>query len=98
MLVSSFNLSQSFNYMPYLFFKSEINSFCIWALEVLENTSKNRQRNFSAQKSLDQVINDHSWSGLWPTLDKMKIQGVTVTSLHEVGRMEMNYRIWTFYI
>ena len=34
MLVSSFNLSQSFDYMPYLFykirFKSEINSFCIW--------------------------------------------------------------------
>ncbi len=34
MLVSSFNLSQSFNYTPYLFskkwFKSEINSFCIW--------------------------------------------------------------------
>ncbi len=33
MLVSSFNLSQSFNYTPYLFykkrFKSEINSFCI---------------------------------------------------------------------
>ncbi len=37
MLVSSFNLSQSFNYTPYLFykkqFKSEINSFCIWALD-----------------------------------------------------------------
>jgi len=36
MLVSSFNLSQSFNYTPYLFykkrFKSEINSFCIWTL------------------------------------------------------------------
>ncbi len=35
MLVSSFNLSQSFNYTPYLFylkklFKSGINSFCIW--------------------------------------------------------------------
>jgi len=34
MLVSSFNLSQSFNYTPHLFykkrFKSEINSFCIW--------------------------------------------------------------------
>ena len=34
MLVSSFNLWQSFNYTPYLFykkrFKSEINSFCIW--------------------------------------------------------------------
>ncbi len=34
MLVSSFNLLQSFNYTPYLFykklFKSEINSFCIW--------------------------------------------------------------------
>jgi hypothetical protein len=33
MLVSSFNLSQSFNYAPYLFckkrFKSEINCFCI---------------------------------------------------------------------
>ncbi len=33
MLVSSFNLSQSFNYAPYLFckkwFKSEINSFCM---------------------------------------------------------------------
>jgi hypothetical protein len=37
MLVGSFNLSQSFNYMPYLFykkwFKSEINSFCIWTLK-----------------------------------------------------------------
>ncbi len=36
MLVSSFNLSQSFNYIPYLFYKkrlkSEINSFCIWTL------------------------------------------------------------------
>jgi hypothetical protein len=36
MLVSSFNLSQSFSYTPYLFykkpFKSEINSFCIWTL------------------------------------------------------------------
>jgi hypothetical protein len=36
MLVSGFNLSQSFNYTPYLFykkrFKSEINSFCIWTL------------------------------------------------------------------
>jgi hypothetical protein len=35
MLVSSFNLSQSFNYVPYLFcktqFKSEINCFCIWS-------------------------------------------------------------------
>jgi hypothetical protein len=35
MLVSSFNLSQSFNYAPYLFcekrFKSEINCFCIRA-------------------------------------------------------------------
>ncbi len=35
MLVSTFNLSQSFNYTPYLFynkcFKSEINSFWIWA-------------------------------------------------------------------
>ncbi len=34
MLVSSFNLLQSFNHTPYLFskkwFKSEINSFCIW--------------------------------------------------------------------
>ncbi len=34
MLGRSFNLSQSFNYTPYLFykkqFKSEINSFCIW--------------------------------------------------------------------
>ncbi len=34
MLVSSFNLSQTFNYTPYFFykklFKSEINSFCIW--------------------------------------------------------------------
>jgi hypothetical protein len=33
MSVSSFNLSQSFNYTPFLFykrrFKSEINSFCI---------------------------------------------------------------------
>jgi hypothetical protein len=39
MLVSSFNLSQSFNYMPYLFykkrFKSEIDSFCIWTLNVV---------------------------------------------------------------
>ncbi len=93
MLVSCFNLSQSFNCTPYLFykkrFKSEINSFCIWTLEVLENTSENRQRNFSAQKNLDPVINinDHSWSGLWLTLDKTKIQGVSVTSLHEVGRM-----------
>ncbi len=36
MLVSSFNLSQSFNYTPYLFyknqFKSEINSFYKWTL------------------------------------------------------------------
>ena len=36
MLVSSFNLSQSFNYTPYLIykkrFKSEINSFCLWTL------------------------------------------------------------------
>ncbi len=36
MLVSSFNLSQSFNYTSYLFykkrFKSEINSFYIWTL------------------------------------------------------------------
>jgi hypothetical protein len=36
MLVSSFNLSQSFTYTPYLFykkrFKSEINSFYIWTL------------------------------------------------------------------
>jgi hypothetical protein len=37
MLVSSFNLSQSFNYAPYLFrkqrFKSEINRFCIRSLK-----------------------------------------------------------------
>ncbi len=36
MLVSSFNLSQSFDYTSYLFykkqFKSEINSFYIWTL------------------------------------------------------------------
>jgi hypothetical protein len=34
MLVSSFNLSQSFNYTPYLFYKkqlkTEIDSLCIW--------------------------------------------------------------------
>jgi hypothetical protein len=35
MLVNKFNLSQSFNYTPHLFYKktvqkSEINSFCIW--------------------------------------------------------------------
>jgi hypothetical protein len=34
MLVSIFNLTQSFNFTPYLVykkrFKSEINSFCIW--------------------------------------------------------------------
>ncbi len=33
-MVTSFNLTQSFNYTPYLIykkrFKSEINSFCIW--------------------------------------------------------------------
>ncbi len=38
MFVSSFNLSQSFNYTPYLFykkwFKSQISSFCIWTLDV----------------------------------------------------------------
>ena len=37
-MVNSFNLLQSFNYMPNLFykkrFKSEINSFCIWTQEV----------------------------------------------------------------
>jgi hypothetical protein len=42
MLVSSFNLSQSFNYTPYLFskkwFKSEINSFCIWTLDVEDSS------------------------------------------------------------
>ena len=36
MVVSSFNLSQSYNYAPYLFckkrFKSEIDCFCIWTL------------------------------------------------------------------
>ncbi len=36
MLVSSLNLSQSFNHAPNLFckkrFKSEINCFCIWTL------------------------------------------------------------------
>jgi hypothetical protein len=36
LLVSRFNLLQSFNYTPYLFykkqFKSKISSFCIWAL------------------------------------------------------------------
>jgi hypothetical protein len=36
MLVSSFNLLQSFNYTPYIFykklFKPEINSSCIWTL------------------------------------------------------------------
>ncbi len=37
MLVSSFNLTQSFKYAPYLFckkrrFKSEIKCFCIWTL------------------------------------------------------------------
>jgi hypothetical protein len=41
MLVSSFNLSQSFNYTLYLFhkkrFKSEINSFCIGTLFVEVN-------------------------------------------------------------
>ncbi len=38
-LVSSFNLSQSFNYTSFLFykkpFKSEINYFCIWTLAYL---------------------------------------------------------------
>ncbi len=47
MLVSSFNLSQSFNYTPYLFYKkrlkSEINSFCIWAQERSRDT-RTRQR------------------------------------------------------
>ncbi len=37
----SFNLLQSFNYTPYLFyknrFKSEINSFCIWTLTTFDN-------------------------------------------------------------
>jgi hypothetical protein len=35
-LVSCFNLLHSFNYTPYLFykkrFKSELNSFCLWAM------------------------------------------------------------------
>ncbi len=39
MLVSSFNLSQSFNYTPYLLykkrFKPDINSFCIWIQAVI---------------------------------------------------------------
>ncbi len=39
MLVSSLNISQSFNYTPYLFYKkrfnSEINSFCIWTPETV---------------------------------------------------------------
>ena len=42
MLVSSFNLSQSFNCTPYLFykklFKSEINSFCIWTQRKVAST------------------------------------------------------------
>ncbi len=40
MFLSSFNLLQSFNYTPYLFykkrFKSEINSFCIWTQTVMK--------------------------------------------------------------
>ncbi len=43
MLVSSFNLFQSFDYTPYFFykkrFKSEINSFCIWTLVQLTNST-----------------------------------------------------------
>jgi hypothetical protein len=44
MLVTSFNLLQSFNYTPYPFykkmFKSEINSFCIWTVNLcLTNTN-----------------------------------------------------------
>ncbi len=38
MLVSNFNLSQSLNYTPYLFyikqFKSEINSYCKWTMAI----------------------------------------------------------------
>jgi hypothetical protein len=45
MLVSSFNLWQSFNYTPYLLykkrFKSEIDSFCIWTLYVEESLVEN---------------------------------------------------------
>ncbi len=44
MLVSSFNLSQSFNYAPYLFckklFKSDINCFCILTPDVSVSKSK----------------------------------------------------------
>ncbi len=47
MLVSSFNLLQSFNYAPYLIrkkrFKSEINCFCIQTL-VSEKTVKGQCR------------------------------------------------------
>ncbi len=41
MLVSSFNLLQSFNYMPYLFykqrFKYEISPFCIWTRDTVDS-------------------------------------------------------------
>ncbi len=57
MLVSSFNLSQSFNYTPYLFckkqFKSEINCFCIWT-QLINLRAKDRVR---IQKQLISVLN-----------------------------------------
>jgi hypothetical protein len=50
MLVSSFNLSQSFNYAPYLFckkrLKSEINCFCIRTQSALFITGKKNMKYF----------------------------------------------------
>jgi hypothetical protein len=54
MLVTSFNLSQSFNYTAYLFykkrFKSEINCFCIWTLHL--NSSPVRAIIFPVHEAL----------------------------------------------
>jgi hypothetical protein len=60
MLVSSFNISQSFNYTPYLFykklFKSEINSFCIWTLRKYIFPQQNFNMACSAQEALDILV------------------------------------------
>jgi hypothetical protein len=65
MLVSSFNLSKSFNYTPYLFykkwFKSEINSFCIWTLTTVQHFAANAKHSkyYSTQFMANEIHSEN---------------------------------------
>jgi hypothetical protein len=60
LLVSNFNLSQSFNYAPYLFsekqFKSEINCFCIRTLGSVDQARTKLNKIYLIERAVSMIL------------------------------------------